>query len=97
MNNFWIVLYNSHLIRKYNAHINTKVYASVQIIKYIHKYVFKNVNRTTLQVQNDDDEIAQYLTERYIESSQTAWNILKHKSHAKFFSVIYLNIHLLSE
>ncbi len=66
------MFYNSHLIRKYNAHINTKICVSVQIIKYIHKYVFKSVNRTILQVQNNNDEIAQYLAERYIKSSQTA-------------------------
>ncbi len=58
MNNFWIMFYNLYLIRKYNAHINTKIYASVQIIKYIYKYVFKSVNRTILQIQNNNDEIA---------------------------------------
>ena len=61
--------YNSHLIRKYNAHINTKMCASVQIMKYIHKYVFKKINRITLQMQNDDNEITQYLASRYIEFS----------------------------
>lgn len=97
MNNFWIVFYNSHLICKYNAHINTKLCASVQIIKYIHKYVFKDCDCTILQIQNDNDEIVQYLANCYIKSFQITWSILKHKSHIEFFFIIYLNVHLSDE
>lgn len=58
MDNSWIVPYNPYLTRKYNAHINVEVCASLMAVKYIHKYIYKGDDRTTLQLQNDPDEIA---------------------------------------
>lgn len=57
--NYWVVSYNPYLIR-YRAHINVEVCASVQTMKYIHKYIYKRSDQTSLQLQTDDDEIQQH-------------------------------------
>ncbi len=41
LNNTWVILYNSYLTRKYSAHINVEICESIQIIKYVHKYMYK--------------------------------------------------------
>ena len=41
LNNTWVMSYNSYLIHKYSAHINVEICEFIQIIKYIHKYMYK--------------------------------------------------------
>jgi len=41
LNNAWVISYNSYLTHKYNAHINVEICKFIQIIKYIHKYMYK--------------------------------------------------------
>ena len=52
LNNTWMMLYNLYLTRKYNAHINVKICNSVQIIKYIHKYMYKTDNEIHLYMMS---------------------------------------------
>jgi len=59
--NRWVVPYNPYLLQKYRSHINVEVCATVQAVKYIHKYVYKGVDRTTLAVSGTDDEITRYV------------------------------------
>ena len=49
--NRWVVPYNPYLSWRYQAHINVEVCASVQAIKYMHKYIYKGSDRTTIQLQ----------------------------------------------
>jgi hypothetical protein len=67
--NRWIVSYNLCLIRRYKAHINVEVYTTVQVIKYIYKYVYKERDKATLKIA-DTDEIKRYITYYYISLSQ---------------------------
>jgi len=66
--NRWVVPHNLYLSWRYQAHINVEVYTSVQGIKYIHKYIYKGSDRTTLQLQETDnaDEVKRHLQGRYI-------------------------------
>ena len=69
LDNRWIVPYNPYLSRKYRAHINVEVCASVRAVKYIHKYIYKGNDRTTVEL-GQNDEISQYLQGRYIGPSE---------------------------
>ena len=69
LDNRWIVPYNPYLSRKYRAHINVEVCASVRAVKYIHKYIYKGNDRTTVEL-GQNDEITQYLHGRYIGPSE---------------------------
>ena len=75
LGNQWVVPYNPYLTWKYQAHINVEVCASVQAVKYIHKYIYKGNDRTTVQLQQNTDEVAQYLQGRYIGPSEAVWRL----------------------
>jgi hypothetical protein len=71
--NRWIVSYNSYLSLRYKIHINVKICTIVKIIQYVYKYVYKNDDQTTLQI-DENDEIVRHLHERYINSTQIVWD-----------------------
>jgi len=64
--------YNSYLTRKYSAHINVKICESIQIIKYVHKYMYKEKDQTIMKLKNNLNEITHHLNDCYISSNQTA-------------------------
>lgn len=73
--NRWVVPYNPYLSRLYEAHVNVEVCATVKAVKYIHKYIYKGCDRTTVQIDGFQDEIAQHLNGRYIGPSQAIWQL----------------------
>jgi hypothetical protein len=66
--NRWIVSYNPYLIRRYKVYINVEICITVQAIKYIHKYIYKERDRATLKIA-DTNKIRRYVTCRYISPS----------------------------
>ena len=89
-----VVPYNPYLSWRYKAHINVEICASVQAIKYIHKYIYKGSDRTTVQVEQND-EIFCHLQVRYIGPCEAVWQILGFKIHQDKPSVQRLYIYLL--
>ena len=77
LNNTWVMSYNSYLIHKYSAHINVEICESIQIIKYIHKYMYKEEDQTIMKLKNNSNKITHHLNDYYISSNQTAWNLFK--------------------
>ena len=61
--NWDVVPYNAYLSAKYNCHINVEICAAVEAVKYIHKYIYKGHDQTTLEISCDQqrDEIKEYL------------------------------------
>ena len=95
--NRWVVPYNPYLLQKYRSHINIEVCASVQAIKYIHKYVYKGTDRTTVAVTSTDDEIARYIHARYVSPCEAVWRLFEFPTHQEFPPVQHLAIHLEGE
>jgi hypothetical protein len=60
----------------------------------MHKYVFKGEDRTTLELKDRDDEIAQYLNGRYVGPHQAAYRILEYHFHGQDPPVYRLPLHL---
>ncbi len=79
--NRWVVLYNPYLLQKYRSHINVEVCASVQAIKYIHKYVYKGTDRTTVAVTATNDEITRYVHARYVSPCEAIWRLFEFSIH----------------
>ena len=91
--NCWIIFYNSYFIRHYQIYINVKICVFVKIVKYIHKYIYKNENQITLQI-NENDEIARHVSKRYIEFVQIVYELMKYVSYNKYLSIHRLFVHL---
>ena len=94
--NRWMMFYNFFLTRRYQTHVNVKICASVKVVKYIHKYIYKEDNQITLQI-NENDEIAKHVNDRYINSSQVAWKLLEYSSHQEWSSIHHLFVHLFKQ
>jgi hypothetical protein len=62
------VPYNSYLIRRYKAYINVEVCITIQAIKYIYKYVYKERDKAILEIVNTN-KIRRYMICRYISLS----------------------------
>ena len=88
-----VVPYNEYLSRMFNCHINVEVCAGLRCVKYIHKYIYKGYNRTTM-VLGGVDEIKQYLDACYIGPPEAAWRLFSHPMHQEVPNVIRLALHL---
>ncbi|KAG5517186.1 hypothetical protein RHGRI_037823 [Rhododendron griersonianum] len=88
-----VVPYNPHLSKMFNCHINVKVCAGMRCVKYIHKYIYKGYDRTTM-VLGSANEIKQYLDGRYIGPPEAAWHIFGHHMHEEVPTVTRLALHL---
>ena len=91
-----VVPYNAYLSAKYNCHINVEICAAVEAVKYIHKYIYKGHDRTTLEISGDQqrDEIKEYLDARYISAAESCWHIFEFSMHSESPSVYRLPVHL---
>ena len=92
--NRWIVLYNPYLRWKYRAHIYVAVCASVHSVKYIHKYIYKGSDRTTLQIAAGQNEIQRYLQGHYIGPTEVVWRLFEFAMHEQLPTVEPLAVHL---
>ena len=91
-----VVPYNAYLSAKYNCHINVEICAAVEAVKYIHKYIYKGHDRTTLEISGDQqrDEIKEYLDARYISAAESCWHIFEFSMHSESPTVYRLPVHL---
>jgi hypothetical protein len=88
-----VIPYNPFLSAKYDCHINVEVCISVKAIKYIHKYIYKGHDRTTLEFTGED-EIKQYLDARYVSACECCWRLFEFNLHCEEPNVIRLPVHL---
>lgn len=88
-----VVPYNPILSEMFNCHINVEGCASIRAVKYIHKYIYKGHDRTTM-VPDEEDEIKQYLDSSYIGPPEAAWHIFGYHMHEENPTVLRLQLHL---
>jgi hypothetical protein len=91
-----VVPHSRQLLAEFDCHINVEVCASINSVKYIHKYIYKGPDRATLQTQGHD-EVKAYLDSRYISSVQATWHLLEFPMHLEYPSVYRLPVHLENE
>ncbi len=92
LNNRWVVPHNVYLSTKYDVHINVEVCNNIRVVKYLFKYVYKGLDRATIEIscQSNNatkgnvveaDEIKKYLDYRYVSTSEVTWRIFKFDMH----------------
>ncbi|KAG5715601.1 ATP-dependent DNA helicase PIF1, partial [Termitomyces sp. T112] len=65
-----------------------------EAIKYIHKYIYKGHDRTTLEIAEEQrDEIKEHLDARYISAAETCWHIFEFNMHGEHPPVYQLPVH----
>ena len=96
IDNRWVVPYNPFLTKKYNAHINIEICNTVQVLKYLFKYVYKGHDKTSVSLSStiNPNEIERYLEGRYVCPNEAFWRIFGFDMHEKQPSVERLPIHL---
>ena len=62
-------------------------------MKYIHKYIFKGHDRTSLEVEGRD-EIREHIDGRFVGASEGAWRIFHFNMHGESPNVVRLEVHL---
>ena len=69
------------LLKYFQAHINVEICASVQSVKYIHKYIYKGHDCANVQVTSNNDltlnhdEVTTYINTRYNMLDQLSQHI----------------------
>lgn len=89
--NRWIVPYNPYLLAKYQCHMNLECATSFATVKYVNKYIHKGSDRTTLEIQRQD-ETKMYLDSRYICAPEGVARILHHELHGRSPNVVRLQV-----
>lgn len=56
LDNRWIVPYNPYLLLKYEAHINVESCASIKSVKYLYKYLHKEVDHACVSVRQVNNQ-----------------------------------------
>ena len=96
IDNCQIILYSLYLTVKYYIYINIEICTSIKAVKYIHKYIYKGSDCTTLQL-TDGDEVNKYLQGCYIGPSKAIQRLFKFLIYKEFPPVIQLTVHLPGE
>jgi len=77
-----------------------EICASVKAVKYIHKYIYKGSDKTTIEITQNTtdphryDEIHQRLHGRFIAPPEAAWRLFEYATHEEWPSVTALPVHL---
>jgi hypothetical protein len=96
ISNAWVVPYNPYLSKVYNAHINVEICNTVQVLKYLFKYVYKGHDKTSASISSarNPNEIERYLEGRYVCPNESFWRIFGYSMHDRFPAVERLSVHL---
>ena len=71
----------------------TELHLRFASVKYIHKYIFKGHDRTSLEVEGHD-EIREHIDGRFLGASEGTWRIFHFNMHGESPNVIRLDLHL---
>ena len=97
IDNRWIVPYCPLFLLLLECHVNLECCISVRAFKYIHKYVYKGHDRTTMGFGETQDEIKLYLDSRYVSASEATWRLMRFKMHEETPNIVRLAVHLENE
>jgi hypothetical protein len=97
IDNKWVVAYNSWLLFKYKTHINVEICSTVKSIKYMYKYIFKDVDRVVFSIANTYNKITKFLQGRYVSAPEACWRLFQFNLHSSKPNIIRLQVHIPDE
>lgn len=98
----WVVPYNPHIALLLDSHHNIEIAATVNIIFYLYKYLFKGSDKAHFHLkqyhrehsEEERDKIREWLIGRYVSSMHAAWRILNFPMYSTWPSVDNIKLHL---
>jgi hypothetical protein len=88
------VPYNLYLTSCCKAHINVEICASIYVIKYICKYIYKGPDQITLRLELANNEVDLYLQAHYYSPTEGCWQIFEYCTYEEWPPIIKLIVHL---
>jgi len=92
--NRWIAPYNPFCCEFMDGHANCECTFSFWTTKYINRYLKRTTETAKLAVEDQNNEIKQYIQGRYFSHEESAWRIYAFAMHGQSPSVAHLPIHL---
>ena len=92
-----VVPHNMALLKRFHAHLNVEIAATVNVIMYLYKCLYKGpeIVRYNVQAGGDvNDEIECYKRARYISATDAAWRIMGFHVNHRDPAVRTLPVHL---
>lgn len=81
LDNRWIVPFNPFCTLHFECHINVECAICFGSMKYLNKYIDKGGDCGTISLQDQSDEVKQYIDGRYFSASEAAWRIFQFNMH----------------
>ncbi|XP_027181704.1 uncharacterized protein LOC113780084 [Coffea eugenioides] len=102
LDNRWVVPYNPYLLALFDCHLNVEICSTVNLVKYLYKYVYKGHNRVSFYIHSDAtfedvDEILDFQSGRWVAAIETFWRIFRFTLNEMTPSVYALQAHLPGE
>jgi hypothetical protein len=81
VDNCWVVPYSPYLLFRFQCHLNVECIASMKCFKYIHKYIYKGHDHTTMGFGTCKDEPKQYLDACFVSAHEGCWRLFMFAMH----------------
>ncbi|XP_074293518.1 uncharacterized protein LOC141620583 [Silene latifolia] len=80
LDNRWVIPYNPYLLSMFDCHLNVEVCSTIEVVKYLYKYVYKGHDKISFNVVRSSDpkpvdEIEQYQSGRWVSPCEAMWRI----------------------
>ncbi|XP_027093632.1 uncharacterized protein [Coffea arabica] len=84
---------------KFDCHMNVEICSTIQVVKYIYKYIYKGRDKILYQLSNGEanqmlDEIKNFQLARWISAPEAMWRIYSFDLNEMHPSIMTLPVHL---
>jgi hypothetical protein len=93
------MLYNCHI--NDNCHINVKICSSINVVKYLYKYIYKGPDGASYSVDKSDnghkvviDEINRFKDARHVTPPEAAYRLYDFSLYQMYPPVLQLTVYL---
>jgi hypothetical protein len=101
LDNRWVIPFNPSLLMLYNYHRNIEICSSINVVKYLYKYIYKGPDEAYCSVDKSDngdnviiDEIKRFRDARCVTPLEAAYQLYVFSLYQMYPLVLQLTIHL---